>query len=124
MIAGTGIDIVDVRRIEEKLMRNDALLRKIFSEKEIVYCNANVHPYQHFAGRFAVKEAFLKATGLGLTAGLDLYDVEVISSGTGQPQLVLRGDFEKLASDKRWKMIHVSIAHTETAAVASVIIEI
>ncbi|HYG02558.1 MAG TPA: holo-ACP synthase [Chryseosolibacter sp.] len=123
MIVGTGIDIVDVQRIEKHFVRNGAMFEKVFSPEEISYCDGCAKPYEHYAARFAAKEAFLKATGLGLTAGFDLCDIVISSDEVGKPQVTLRGNFREMALKQSWKIIHVSLSHITNVAVASVTIE-
>ena len=123
MIVGTGIDIVDVQRIEKHFARNGAMFEKVFSQEEISYCNGSAKPYEHYAARFAAKEAFLKATGLGLTAGSDLCDIMISTDAVGKPHITLRGNFREMALTRGWKIIHVSLSHITNVAVASVTIE-
>jgi holo-[acyl-carrier protein] synthase len=123
MILGTGIDIVEVSRIAEKLSNKKGLLEQIFAASEIAYCEGKPGAYEHFAARFAAKEAFLKATGKGLNAGFDLFNIVVDNDEQGKPFLSLHGRFAEMAKAGGWGKIHISISHTETMACASVIIE-
>jgi holo-[acyl-carrier protein] synthase len=123
MIVGTGIDMIEVSRIGEKLAKENGFTSKVFSKHEIELCNARQHPNEHYAARFAAKEAFLKATGLGLAAGYDLHEIEIVNNEAGKPEIRLNGNFEKLASENDWKKIHLSLSHLEAVACAVVIIE-
>jgi len=122
MIIGTGIDIVDVDRIGDRL-GNEAFLKKVFSDRERQFCDSKPRKAEHYAARFAAKEAFLKALGLGLTAEHDLCNIEVLSEETGKPYLMLHGSLEELRNTSGWKAIHISLSHIASVACAVVIIE-
>ena len=122
MIVGIGIDLVSVSRISEKI-KSDAFIDKVFSAVEIKYCESTANRGQHYAARFAVKEAFLKATGKGLLADLDLKNIEVIKDSSEKPVLTLSGAFKKMQNVQGWSAIHVSLSHEGDSAVAVVIIE-
>jgi holo-[acyl-carrier protein] synthase len=122
MIIGIGIDIVEVSRIAEKIGKQD-FLSKIFSEEEIEYCEMQGEREQSYAARFAAKEAFLKATGKGLTAGFDLWKIEVINDPSGKPVIRLRDEFEAMARSGKWNKILLSLSHVKSTACAVVIIE-
>ena len=123
-IAGTGIDLVDVARIADVLERHgDRFLDRIFTPAEAAYCRSQGAPEQHLAGRFAVKEAVLKALGTGLIKGMRWRDVEVRTEPSGAPDVRLRGRVADRAEELRVARIHVSISHTERHAVAQAIAE-
>lgn len=122
MIVGIGIDLVSVSRISEKI-KGEAFINKVFSPGEIKYCESAANKSQHYAARFAVKEAFLKATGKGLLADLDLKNIEVIKDSSEKPALKLSGAFKKMPDAEGWSAIHVSLSHEGDSAVAIVIIE-
>ena len=123
MIFGTGIDIVGVERIADKVEHNRQLLEKVFSSREIEMCMRNANPWESFAARFAAKEAFLKATGRGLTLGHNLRDVEVLNDESGKPYLELKGDFLEFSASNKFTKFHVSLSHIKSTACAVVIIE-
>ena len=123
MILGTGIDIIEVARVEEKVVRNNGFTEMVFSPAERAFCEAQRHKYQHYAARFAAKEAFLKATGRGLQAGLDLCDIEIVQEPSGKPVVQLQGDFRRQAEEHGWNKIHVSLSHVGAMACAMVILE-
>lgn len=122
MIAGIGIDMVSVSRMAEKI-QSEAFKDKIFSSAEKEYCDKNSNKEQHYAVRFAAKEAFLKATGKGLMAGYDLNDIETTVDEVGKPSMNLRGGFHELKKQNGWLAIHVSLSHEADNAIAIVIIE-
>lgn len=123
MIIGTGIDIIEVARVAEKVNKDNGFREKVFSKNEIDYCESGGNREQRYAVRFATKEAFLKATGGGLTLGYDLYEIEVVSGANGRPHILLHGNFKKLAEKHDWNKIHVSLSHVPSMACAIVIIE-
>jgi len=123
MIAGIGIDMIEVERVSEKLMRNNGFREKIFSGTEIAYCESQLRSAESYAARFAAKEAFLKATGLGLMAGHSLSEIEILNNENGDPDIVLTGRFKSLFVEKGWQKIHVSLSHIASAACAVVVIE-
>ena len=122
MIAGIGIDIVDIARVQEKFSRNKNFKKAVFSVREIAYCEQE-QSGERYAARFAAKEAFLKATGMGLTLTHELTSIEVLNDDRGQPRLQLTGSLEDYGKSNHWSAIHVSLSHTQTAACAVVIIE-
>lgn len=123
MIAGIGTDIIEVKRMEEKMLHRDAFMRQVFSEGEMEYCEKQKLPAQHFAARFAAKEAFLKATGDGLTHSYALSEIEIITDTKGKPSIRLHNTFLALMQEREWKEIHVSLSHITDYATAFVIIE-
>jgi holo-[acyl-carrier protein] synthase len=123
MIVGVGIDTCEVARMEEKVTHHKGFKEKVFSPAEIAFCEARKERGQHYAARFAAKEAFLKATGYGLTLGYDLADIEVISDEAGKPMLELKGVFREKAQAYNWNKIHLSLTHIASVASAVVIIE-
>ena len=122
MIVGIGIDMIEVDRVLEKVDKNKGFREKVFSAAEIEFCEAN-RKAENYAARFAAKEAFLKATGLGLLLGNDLSKIEIINDSNGKPSLNLSGDFKIQAEKNGWNIIHLSLSHLQTVACAVVIIE-
>jgi holo-[acyl-carrier protein] synthase len=123
MIVGVGIDMIEVSRVLEKIDKNNAFKEKIFSENEIEFCESKTNKGENYAARFAAKEAFLKATGLGLTLGYALAEIEVLNDDYGKPSLNLHGNFKAKALQNNWNKIHLSVSHLQTIACAVVIIE-
>jgi len=123
MIQGIGTDIVEVKRIEDKLIRNESFKTHVFSENEIAYCAKQKNPFIHFAARWAVKEAYLKAFGLKFIGNHRLHEIETVHNEDGKPFIKLLGLSETMHAEKKLGSIHVSISHTDTHAVAYVIIE-
>jgi holo-[acyl-carrier protein] synthase len=122
MIVGIGIDMIEVNRVLEKIEKNSGFKEKIFSLEEIEFCESN-RKAENYAARFAAKEAFLKATGLGLMLGCDLSKIEVVNDSNGKPHINLREDFKIQAEKNSWNIIHLSLSHLQEIACAVVIIE-
>lgn len=126
MIYGIGTDIVDVERIAGKLAKGSGFRDLVFSAQEIAYCEKQVHPAQHYAARFAAKEALLKAlgTGWGNNGGVNFNEIEISHTETGKPILQLTGAAASRYEALKIKQILVSLSHITSTAVATVIIEI
>ena len=124
MIHGTGIDIVEVKRIDSALQRwGDRFAMRIFSRNEKEYCCKQNQPEIHFAARFAAKEAFIKAIHSFNEEGIAFSDVEVMRTPTGIPTIACHGTAQKAIEKENIKKIFVSLAHTDNYAVATVIME-
>jgi holo-[acyl-carrier protein] synthase len=121
-IIGLGLDATEIDRIAATIERyGDRFLRRIFTDGEIAYCARRRVPAIHFAGRFAAKEAGMKALGTGHSQNVLWRDVEVIRHG-GPPQLQFHGGAARrfAAMDARSSLL--SITHTETLAFAQVLL--
>jgi holo-[acyl-carrier protein] synthase len=123
MIIGTGIDIIEVSRIEKALSRDIGFRDKIFTPGEIAYCEGKKHKYQHYAARFSAKEAMLKAIGTGWRFGIRFADIEVIHDELGKPHIAVYGKAKELMEQLLVSKIHVSLSHLKETATAIVIIE-
>jgi holo-[acyl-carrier protein] synthase len=123
MIIGTGIDIIEVDRVAQRVGNDNGFRELVFSKDEISYCNSKAFPFQHYAARFAAKEAFLKAIGRGWDSGLSLHEIEIINQPGGKPILRLSGQTEKELADLGIRFVHVSLSHLKATATAIVILE-
>lgn len=124
MIFGTGVDIVEIPRFERFLEEgNERLFERLFTVTEREYCAAKKRAAQHYALRFAAKEAFLKACGLGLRDGMTWHDIEVINDPLGKPELQLRGKAASLFQEMALSQSFVSLSHDGNYAIAMVILE-
>jgi holo-[acyl-carrier protein] synthase len=124
MIVGIGIDLVSIQRIGNKLGGSDALRDTIFAPAEIEYCEKAANKMQHYAARFAVKEAFLKAVGKGLLLGTTaLREIEVYQNEEGRPFIKLHHNLNTLRITEGWTSIQVSVSHEGDMATAIVILE-
>jgi holo-[acyl-carrier protein] synthase len=124
MIVSTGIDIVEVYRIEETMARTPRFGERVFTQAEREYCDAKgVAAAQSYAGRFAAKEAFLKALKTGWRGKITWQDIEVINDADGVPSLNISGEAAGLLKTSGADQIHLSISHTSEHAVAHVLLE-
>ena len=123
MISGTGIDIIEVLRIQKVMERDLGFREKIFTEGEIAYCEKMKNKYQNYAARFSAKEAFLKAIGTGWRFGIRFADIDVYHDDFGKPLIRLTGKAEELALRDGISKIHVSLSHLKEMATAVVILE-
>lgn len=124
MIIGMGIDVEDVERVKGAMERQgERFLKRIFTEKERAYCEQFKNKYERYAGRFAVKEAGMKALGTGWSHGVRWVDIEVTRLRGGRPTLELKGEARRIADKLGVKNIAVSITHTSKQAMAQVIFE-
>ena len=123
MILGSGIDMIEVERIAFSVGRNSGFREMVFSAQEIAYCESKAAPYQHYAARFAAKEAFLKALGRGWDSGLALHEIEIVNEANGKPLLRLSGKTAAALESLEIRNIHVSLSHLKSYASALVILE-
>ena len=125
-IFGIGTDIVNIKRMEKSLKKYGLKFKnKIFSKKEILYCEKKKNPGSYYAKRFAAKEAFSKALGTGIRKGISLKNIEISNNSKGKPYILLRGDLSKFLKKKiknKKYDIHLSLSDDKPWAVASVII--
>ena len=122
MILGIGIDITDIKEIEESI-QSEAFQRRVFTPAEIKSVERYKNKAEHLAGKFAVKEAFMKAIGAGLRQEVWFTQIEVLNDVSGKPQVKVSGETEKRLGESGAKQIHVSISHSGGLAVAVVILE-
>jgi holo-[acyl-carrier protein] synthase len=121
-IIGIGMDATDLPRIADILERYGArFLHRVFTDGEISYCTKRRNPVPHLAGRFAVKEAAMKALGTGQSRGVLWRDIEVIRGG-GPPRLKFHGGAARRAEVMGVKHSLVTITHSETLALAQVLL--
>jgi holo-[acyl-carrier protein] synthase len=124
LIVGTGIDIAEIARFERFVAENNlALLQRLFTPGETAYCRARRLAAQHFALRFAAKEAFLKALGTGLRDGINWLDIEVVNDELGKPLLELSGKAAEYFVAAGGVKCHLSMSHDAGCAVAMVVLE-
>ena len=123
MMAGIGTDIVDISRIEASIAKERGFREMVFSPLEIAYCEAKTHKYEHYAARFAAKEAFFKAVGTGWKNGTSFNEIEIYNDASGKPHIRLLGTTAATLSDLTAGGIQqVSLSHTATVAIAVVFI--
>ena len=123
LIIGTGIDIVEIDRIEKALNKGEEFLHKIFNKSEIEYLERrNMRP-EYVAGRFAAKEAVAKALGTGFR-GFDFKDIIIEKTALGKPIVSLRGNAKLIAKKNGDFKIHLSISHSNRDAIAYAVLEV
>jgi holo-[acyl-carrier protein] synthase len=124
MIYGIGIDLVMVKRIEEALRRwGERFQKKVFTAHEIDYCLQKRDPSPNFAARFAAKEAFVKALGLGMRRGVHWKDVEVRRGPLGKPLLNLSGRALRICEQEKIEAHFLSLTHDHGYSSAMVVLE-
>ncbi len=118
-----GVDIVEIPKFKKVSTSHKNFILDIFTEEERDYCLSGKDPYIHFAGRFAAKEASLKALGIGLS-GIDhiFREIEIVRGDSGKPILSFKGWAEKIIKKRGIKQFTVSISHSSHYAVAMVLL--
>ena len=110
---GVGVDIIEVKRVETLIKKNTRFLTRVFTETEISYCSSKANQYQHFAARFAAKEAFFKALG----RKINWTDVGIKNLSSGKPVLDIQSGL-----NLPFKNAEVSISHLKEYAIAAVVL--
>jgi holo-[acyl-carrier protein] synthase len=124
MILGTGIDLAEVARIREAIGRHgDRFVRRIYTVAEIAYVESKANRFERYAGRFAAKEAGMKAIGTGWKRGVRWQDFEVFNLPSGRPTLRLHGEAARIAEKMGVTTVSLSITHTAELGMAHVILE-
>ena len=120
MIYGTGIDIIEISRIEEILNRKEKnFINKILSNNEKIQCPTNkTRRIEYIAGRFVGKEAFAKAFGTGIGRQIGWKEIEILNSDCGKPFVNFKNSL-----DNKDFVYHISISHTKTVVIAQVVVE-
>lgn len=118
-ILGIGTDIIECPRIGKMIETHGELfLRRVYTDREIRYCHSRKHAIEHFAGRWAAKEAILKAMGTGRSRGIAWTNIEVRNGHDGRPQVLVCGAARETALERGIGDILISIAHCRTYATA------
>ncbi len=121
MIVGVGVDIIEIQRIRKSIDDfGDTFLERVFTPGEIQYCTAKNNAAQHFAARFAAKEAVSKSLATGWRGNFSWKDIEVTNDVLGQPHISLHG---KLKEDLSHITIFVSLSHSADHVVAMAVME-
>jgi len=124
VIISIGIDIIEVARIREVLLRTPRFAERVFTAAERKYCDTRgVVAAQHYAARFAAKEAALKALQTGWRGGISWQDVEVAARESGAPYLIFKGQVLEVYKKFSATATHLSLSHTNEHAIAQVILE-
>ncbi len=124
MILGSGIDIIEVQRVEAAWKKfGDRFLQRILRPSELAYCLSHKSPGPFLAARFAGKEAISKAFGTGIGQQLGWQDMEICRKDSGEPYVVLHGKGETLLRERGGRIVHLSLSHTAKQAAAVAILE-
>jgi holo-[acyl-carrier protein] synthase len=123
VVFGVGTDIIEVYRVEEMLARGKEYLETIFTRAEVDYCEAKARKSQHYAARFAAKEAVLKALGTGWRDGLAFADIEIRNDERGQPQVIPHGKVKEFLDHHGITSTSISMTHAGDLALAVAILE-
>lgn len=122
MIVGLGIDLVAIQKIA-KSAQSESFRHKVFSAAEIASCEQIKNSAEHYAGKFAAKEAFMKAIGKGIRQEVWFSQIEVLNHDTGEPYIQVNRRAESALRELGAQKIHVTISHHDGMAVAVVILE-
>lgn len=118
--AGIGVDMLEIARMERVIGRRPSFLNRVFTDEERAYCGRCARPAEHYAARWAAREAVLKALGTGFAEGIGVKDVWVArDEATGRPRAVLERRAAEVARERGVREIALSISHTRDVAVAN-----
>jgi holo-[acyl-carrier protein] synthase len=117
-LTGIGIDITEVKRIEELSLRHKEFLSRVYTPREIEFCTRKKNKYQHLAARFAAKESVLKALGTGWSGSIGWTDVEIVNDRWGKPEVNTYGRVKEIVNERGIKRIVISLSHCRDYAVA------
>src|SRR5579872_4756439 len=121
-VIAVGTDIVEVVRIGQMIERHgEVFLIRVYTDDEIRYCQRRKEYTQHYAGRWAAKEAVMKTLGTGWTRGVGWRDIEICSGRSGAPSVVLRGAAREIAEQAGICDVLISISHCRSFATATAI---
>jgi holo-[acyl-carrier protein] synthase len=124
VIVGIGVDLIEIDRVKQTYLKQGSrFIQGLFTLSEAKYCLKKKDPYPSLAGRFAAKEAVIKAFGHGFSETWKWTDIEVTRAANGKPSVRLKASVEKLRKQRKIKHIHLSIAHSKRDATAVVILE-
>jgi holo-[acyl-carrier protein] synthase len=123
VIFGIGIDLIETKRVEKMVAKGRQYLEAIFTENEMDFCEAKANKHEHYAARYATKEAVLKAMGTGWRGGLAYSDIEIVHEESGQPKVVVRGKVRKFFDQNKIQQTSVSLSHHKEIAIAVIILE-
>jgi len=118
-LVGIGTDIIECVRIAKMIEKHGELfLNRVYTRNEIAYCSCRKSANQHYAGRWAAKEAVLKALGTGWTRGIQWTDIEVVNEIGGRPYIELDGQAKVISQQQGIHKILISISHCRSYAIA------
>jgi holo-[acyl-carrier protein] synthase len=118
-LVSIGTDIIECVRIAQMIEKHgEVFLQRVFTQREIVYCSSRKAATQHYAGRWAAKEAVLKVLGTGWAKGILWTDVEVVNEVSGAPMIKISGKAAEIAKDRGIRDIMITISHCRSYATA------
>ncbi len=124
MVLGVGTDLMEIERIRQSIARfGDRFLSRVYTPREIAYCQRKKNSAESFTARFAAKEAGAKALGTGISRGVSWLELEVLRAPSGQPRLELSGRAADRATELGVNTISLSLTHSRDTALAVVIME-
>ncbi len=124
MISGIGIDLVEISRMKKLILNyQERILNRVFTAQEKAFCEKKANKFQHYAARFAAKEAFLKALGIGLGKDIHWKDAEVKNTKEGSPILIFSQNVKQKLKKLRIYKVYLSITHERNFAISLVILE-
>jgi holo-[acyl-carrier protein] synthase len=123
MVTGVGIDMIEVDRVKDSMKKESGFREMVFSEHEIAYCQPKANRFEHYAARYAAKEAFYKALGTGWLDGTAFNEVEIFNLPNGKPEVRFIGSTAEIIKKLKLKNIQVSLTHLKAMASAVVVIE-
>lgn len=123
MIFGIGTDIIEVERVGKSVSKDNGFKEKVFTQREIEYCEALKSKHQNYAARYSAKESFFKAIGTGWRGGLQFSEIEILNDELGKPEIIMHGLVKEFAEKNNFGKIHVSLTHIKEYANSIVIIE-
>ncbi|TXI35517.1 MAG: holo-[acyl-carrier-protein] synthase [Niabella sp.] len=123
MILGVGIDIIEVERVRVKIEKEQGFREMVFGIQEIEYCELKTHKFQHYAARFAAKEAFFKALGTGWAKGTSFNEIQILNDESGKPGIYLEGETASTLAHIKPRDLKISLTHIKETALAIIIIE-
>ncbi len=124
MIFGIGVDLVKIARIEKVMGKwGERFQRKVYTEEERRFCQGRSRPHRYWAMRFAAKEAFAKAIGLGMGHGIRWKDIEVTANPYGKPELILHGRAREICREAGIRKAFLTLSDEDGYAVAVVVLE-
>lgn len=118
MIFGIGINIIEAERFENQISKNNGFRKKVFTQREIEYCESKKNKAQHYAAHFAAKEAFFKVIGTGWKNGMAFNEIVVLNNELVKPEIILYGNTKRFIKKNNITKIHLSLSHIKDLAVA------
>lgn len=126
MIVGIGVDMIEIARIDQLLKRQPKACNRFLTpeEQKLLAGKSEMRQSEMIAGRYAAKEAGAKALGTGIGEVLSFLDMEILPASSGKPELTFRSEvYRKLGLDPARMRVHVSISHSQSHAIAQVVVE-